>query len=63
MRYIQERLICRELTQERPRFIYESYPHKYRTFVEIGGKTGRDLRAIDRLFTFGKFLKLARPFA
>lgn len=60
MLYMQTGAIGAELTKK-PRFIYESYTQMYRPFVVA---IGRDLRVVDRaLYTFGQFLKLARPFA
>jgi hypothetical protein len=65
MVYVQKRLIGRDLTKEPRLFVYESYTQRYRPFVDdISRKSGRDLRTVDRaLYTFGQFLKLARPYA
>jgi hypothetical protein len=66
MIYIQEHVICKQKddlnNQARP-FVYQSY-ERYRRFIEnIRRGTDPDLRPIDRAFyTFGQFLKLARPF-
>jgi hypothetical protein len=66
MIYIQSGAICEEksdLDRKPWPFVYESYK-TYRDFVDsIGRATGRNLRTIDRaLYTFGQFLKLARPY-
>jgi hypothetical protein len=66
MIYMQEGAICEERDDldRKPRpFVYESYK-RYRRFVEIIGRaTDGDLRTIDRaLYTFGQFLKRARPY-
>jgi hypothetical protein len=60
MLYIQECTIGEPLTEKSPRFVYQSYIQKYQPFV---AKIGRDMRTVDRaLYTFGQFLKLAKPF-
>jgi hypothetical protein len=60
MLYIQEYAIGKPLSKMSRRSVYESYTQRYQPFV---AKIGRDLRTIDRaLYTFGQFLKLAKPF-
>jgi hypothetical protein len=64
MIYIRERVICDTFPENSPEFVYESYKQSYRPFVDdIRGMADRDLRTIDRaLYTFGQFLKSAKPF-
>ena len=66
MIYMQEQIICDEkgdLVDTKAADVYQSYK-RYRGFVRhIRDATGANLRTIDRaLFTFGQFLKLARPY-
>jgi hypothetical protein len=62
MIYIQEHAIREDLSKK-PELVYKSYK-QYRCFVaHIRRATGHKLRTIDRaLYTFGQFLKLAKPF-
>lgn len=62
MVYIQEHTIREDLSTKAG-LVYDSYKH-YRCFVtHIRRTTGNNLRTIDRAFyTFGQFLKLAKPF-
>jgi hypothetical protein len=66
MLYIQNGAICEEKDDlnRKPRpFVYESYKI-YRRFVgQIARETKLNLRTVDRaLYTFGQFLKRARPY-
>jgi hypothetical protein len=60
MRYIRDHVISGDLSTKSRRFIYESYTQTYQPFVAA---IDRDPRTIDRaLYTFGQFLKMAKPF-
>jgi hypothetical protein len=63
MLFIQTQTNWRDDLTTTPNLVYESYK-TYRCFVEdIRRVAKRDLRTMDRaLYTFGQFLKLARPF-
>jgi hypothetical protein len=66
MVYMQQHVICepRDDLNKQPRaFVYQSYA-RYRIFIDhIRRATDPELRPIDRaLYTFGQFLKRARPY-
>jgi hypothetical protein len=63
MIYIQTGSICQDLTEKSRGFVYDSYREKYRPFVDRIVCHGYDLRKVDRaLYTFGQFLKRAKPY-
>jgi hypothetical protein len=67
MIYLQDGVICTEENDLTPRthrrFVYETYT-RYRQFIDgVSRASSRNIRTTDRaLHTFGRFLKLARPF-